>query len=249
MPIILESSAAITTSTTAQDIIRRAYRILGDIGTGEALTSTQKEEGLEGLNTMLDLFSIDRLLIYEVQQESFTWPANTTSRTIGTGGDFVTTRPDIIEQGSYFVDTNNITYAPEITHTRATYDRIVDKTVTSSYPDLLFYDPAPTLGVLYVYPVPDQALTFKLNSWKQLQQFINLTDVHIMPPGYKQLLIYNLALHLEAQVGLIMPQSAKDIAKLTKADIMRHNNPTIYSSTETQFVMRGHGRSDIVAGT
>ncbi len=246
MPIILETGAL--PDVTANDIIERAYRILGDLGTGEAMTASQANDGLEALNAMLDSFSIERLMIYQIRQEPLTWPANTVSQTIGSGGDFDTHRPDRIENGTYFEDSNNIAYAVKIIQNREVYDEIYDKTVTSSYPNLIFYDPSVTIGTLYVYPVPAGALTLKLNSWQPLTVFDSLSEVLVLPPGYRRMLQFNLARELEPEAALPMTQTALRIASDSKAIVKRHNNLPLYSQTETSYVLHGRGRSDIVAG-
>ena len=246
MPIILETGAL--ASVTAEDLITRAYRILGDLGEGETLTSGQASTGLTALNDMLDSFSIDRTSIYEVRQEALTWPASTTSRTIGDGGDFDTHRPDRVEIGTYFQDANNISYTPEIIRNREIYDQIEDKTVTSSYPDLLFYNPSVTLGTLYVYPVPNQALTLYLNQWQPLQVFDSLSEVHTLPSGYRRMIAFNLAKELEAEVGLPLPMKALQIANESLRLVKRNNNLPIISQTDTFYTLHGRGKSDIVQG-
>jgi hypothetical protein len=212
------------------------------------LTAAQADDGLEALNAMLDSFSIDRTLIYEVRQEALTWPASTTSRTIGSGGDFDTHRPDRIEAGTYFKDSNNISYPVDVIRNREVYDSISDKTVTSSYPDLLFYEPSTTLATIYVYPVPNQALTLYLNTWQPLTVFDSLSEVHYLPSGYRRMLAYNLAKELEAEVGLPLPPGAREIANQSLRMVKRNNNLPIFSQTESAYVLNGGTRPDIVAG-
>lgn len=246
MPIILETGAL--PDVTANDIITRAYRILGDISDSETLTTSRADIGLEALNAMLDSFSIERLMIYQVRQESFTWPASTTSRTIGSSGDFDTHRPDRIETGTYFQDANNISYPVALPRNRAVYDNISDKTITSSYPEMLFYDPSVTLGTLYVYPVPNQSLTLKLNSWQPLTVFDSLVEVHNLPPGYRRMLTYNLAKELESEAGVPLSMGALKIANDSRKVIKRHNHTPICSTTESTYVLSGGRNADIVAG-
>lgn len=235
-------------TTTAQDMIRRAYGILGDIADGEDLTAGQKDKGLEALNAMLDSYSIMRLAIYEMNQTTHTWPSGTTTRTIGSGGDFDTRRPDRIGDGTYYQDTNNIAYPCEVVRNRDIYDTIYDKTVTSSYPDLLFYDTSYPLGTLYVYPVPNQSLTLFLNQWNPLQIFETLTEVLAMPPGYRRMIVYNLAVELEAETGLPIPASAVRIAASSMRAVKRNNNIPILSNTDIFYILEGNGNADIVAG-
>lgn len=247
MAIILESSAA-NVAVTANDIIERAYRLLGDIGTGEAMTASQASDGLTALNGMLDLFSIQRLMVYVIRQEALTWTANTVSMTIGDGADLDTNRPMRVENGTYFKDANNIAYPVDITRNREIYDRIEDKTTTSSYPELLYYDPTVTWGTIYLYPVPDQSLTMYLNSWEPLQYFDTLSEAITLPPGYRTMIEYNLAMYLEAETGLVLPEQARQIAHTSKKAVKNVNNLPILGQTETSYVLHGRGRSDIEAG-
>lgn len=235
-------------TVTANDLITRAYRILGDLGQGESLTADMADTGLEALNSMLDSFSINRLNIYEVRQETLTWTANTASMTIGNGADLNTHRPDRIESGTYFQDANAIAYPVDIVRNREVYDGVFDKTVTSSYPEILFYEPSSTWGTLYVYPVPTASLTLYLNSWQPLQIFDTLTEALILPSGYRRMIAFNLAKELQAETGLSMPVHALQIANDSKAAVKRNNNLPVMSVTETAYVLHGRGRSDIVAG-
>lgn len=246
MAVITENGTLPT--KTASDLITRAYKILGDIGTGETMTAAMADDGLVALNSMLDSFSIERLMIYEIRQDSLTWPSNTTSRTIGSGADFDVHRPDRVEDGTYFVDTNNIAYTVDVLRNRQVYDSIPDKTVVSSYPEKLYYEPSTQWGTLYVYPVPNQSLTLKLNSWQPLQIFDTLTETHILPAGYSRMIEFNLAKELEPESALVLPASAHRIANQSKAAVKKNNNLPVFSQTETAFVLHGRGRSDIVAG-
>jgi len=234
-------------TTTAGDMIKRAYQILGDLGIGEALTADQQSTGLRVLNSMLDLFSIEKLAIYELAQNTQTWPTTTASRTIGASGDFDTRRPDWIES-AFFKDSNGITYPVDIVRNREVYDRIEDKTVQSSYPEILMYVPGYPLGTLYVYPVPNQALTLYLNQWNPLQIFETATEQLALPPGYQTMIENNLAVHLESETGLICPPRAAQIAGQSKAAIKRNNHIPVMSQTETAYVLHGRGRSDIYTG-
>lgn len=233
---------------TAQDIIKRAYKVLGDIDYSESLTAEQANDGLEALNTLFDSYSIDRSAIYQIRQESFTWPASTTSRTIGPAGDFVTRRPTKIEAGTYFTDSNAITYPVVIIRDRSTYDGIDDKTVSTSYPSHIFLDTSVAESTLYVYPVPVAELTLYLNVWQPLQVFDSLTEALVMPAGYRRFAVYNLAKELSPEVGLPLPQLAVQIAVESLEMIKRANYRPVYSSTETAYALDKNTHSDIVSG-
>jgi len=247
MPIILESSAA-NVAVTANDIIERAYRLLGDLGTGESMTAHQAADGLNALNGMLDLFSVEPLMIYVLRQEALSWTINTASMTIGSGADLDTNRPVKIEKGTYFKDASGYDYPVDIIRSREAYDGNIDKTVASSYPELLYYQPTVTWGTIYLYPVPNQALTLYLNSWEPLQYFDTLSEAISLPPGYRTMIEYNLAVFLEAETGLVLPPGARMIADNAKSAIKRHNNSPIYSKTDCDAVLNSYGSNDIEAG-
>lgn len=244
----VQNESGALASITAGDLILDAHKILGNKESGEALTAAEKVDGLEALNSMLDLFSIERLSIFQIRQEQFTWPANTTSRTIGDGADFDTYRPNRIAEGTYFRDANNIDYPVDVVRERSTYDAITDKSVTSTYPELLFYDPSVTWGTLYVYPVTNESMTLFINQWQPLQVFDSLTEVLVLPPGYRTMIKYNLAEHLEPIVGLPLLPTAQKIAVNSKKAVKRNNNVPTYSSTETYYVMDKTRKVDIYAG-
>lgn len=244
----VQNEAGALDSITAADLILDAHKILGNKASGESLTASESDDGLEGLNSMLDLFSIERLMIFQIRQESFTWPTSTTSRTIGPSGDFDTYRPNRIEVGTFFRDSNTIDYPVDVVRERSTYDSITDKTVTSTYPEILFYDPSITIGTLYVYPVPNESMTLFINQWQPLQVFNNLTEALVLPPGYRTMIKYNLAEHLESIVGLPMSAKAQKIAANSKKVIKRNNNIPIYSATETFHALDKARKADIYAG-
>jgi hypothetical protein len=117
MTIILSTSGI--TQITANDIIESAALKLGAKESGESLTASEAEDSLNILNSMIDSMSIDGALIFKVQQEALSWAGGNATRTIGSGGDFNTTRPLRIESGTFFRD-GDTDYPVEIVRDRAT---------------------------------------------------------------------------------------------------------------------------------
>lgn len=155
---------------TALSMTTRAMRLIGSLGKGETPDDDEAQDGLTALNAMLDAWQIERLMVYQVVQTSHTWPAVTTSRTIGSGGNFAVQRPVRIESASVR-DSSNQDYDITVLQDRKEYDSIAVKSTGSTLPEYLFYDPAYPLGVIYLYPVPSAQLTLKLNTWQTLQSF------------------------------------------------------------------------------
>lgn len=232
---------------SALELIKTAAQKLGAVESGASLTAEEANDGLNVLNSMLDAWAIDRRYVYQIQQESLSWTGGATSKTIGSSGDFNTTRPERIEQGTFFRDSNNNDYPVMVTENREVYDRLTVKSTTSTYPQILFYDKAYPLGTLYVYPVPSSALTLKLNSWKILQSFAALTTDLSLPMGYRHAIEHNLAIELEPVFELKAPDSVIRLANKSLAALSRHNSPSMVASTEVVAVIEGGHGYDINA--
>jgi hypothetical protein len=214
---------------TASDIINRSLRMLSVIGSGKSATASEASDALNILNAMIDSWSIDRLTVYQILEETFTWAASSTSRTIGPTGDFVTVRPNSVEGG--FSRINNVDYLFKMIDKRD-YDSIAVKTTSSTYPNVIFYDPTATNGTLYAYPVPNASLSVHLKSWKQLQSFTTLTDSLTLPPGYQRAIEYNLAVELSTEYpDLPLSDLVRQKATESLSAIKTINSPTLLSAT------------------
>jgi len=224
---------------TILDVITKSLRPYGVSNP----TATEASDALSTVNAMLESWSIERLYVYQMLEETFTWASGASSRTIGTGGNFNTTRPTRIEAG--FTRISNIDY-PYSVITKEEYDAIADKTRQSTYPDVLYYDNTPTLGIIYGYPVPSASISIHINSWKQLQSFTALTDVLALPLGYRRAIEANLSVELQGDYpDLPLPPSVVEVARQAKAALKTFNTPTIYADLG----LGGGGRYDIYSDT
>src|SRR3990167_9617090 len=146
---------------TASSLIFRALQMTGEKARGGSLTSSEKTECLDALNSMMESWSIERLLIYQLLQESFALTASDGSYTIGSGADFDTTRPVKIVDPCFIRDSGNDDTPVEIVDAD-TYGKIVSKSVDNSYPEILFYDAGystTSTGTIKLYPEPLASLT------------------------------------------------------------------------------------------
>jgi hypothetical protein len=229
---------------SALDLVKKSMRLIGTLGQGETPTATESTDGLNALNAMLDSWSIERLMVYQILQETFTWTSGQSSRTIGSGGNFSTTRPTKLENG--FTKISGIDY-PYTVVDKDVYDSIIDKTTQSQFPEIISYQQASPLGTIYGWPVPSSSIAIYLNSWKQLQQFSALTTDLALPAGYQRAIEYNLAIELHGEYPEIqIPDSVVMIAKSSKAAIKSLNRPSMVA----QLDYPGTGqRSNILADT
>lgn len=212
-------------SSTAGDQINGALRLIGQLAEGETPSSETSADALSALNQMLDSWSAERLSIYATQDQTFTWPASTISRTIGPSGDFIGNRPVALDDSTYFRDAStNVSYGIKIIN-QSQYDGIAVKTVTSTYPQLIWLNMDMPNMSMYVYPVPTRDIEFHFISVNELTQPATLATVLVVPPGYLRAFRYNLACEIAAEFGVEPPPTVARIAVASKRVIKRQNNP------------------------
>lgn len=234
---------------TATGIITRAMRLIGAIGKGETADDDEAQDGLTALNSMLDAWQIERLAVYQIVQNSHTWAASASSRTIGQSGspNFSVQRPVRIDS-AFIRDSNSQDYPLILLSDRTQYDSIAVKTTEANLPNWLFYDPAYPNGTLYLYPVPSVQVTLRLNTWQTLQSFSALTTELALPPGYERAIVYNLAIEMAPEYGAgtkIDPQVML-IAVQSKAAIKTINQPSMVAQLDSGVaLLSGGGRYNI----
>ena len=208
---------------TAATVINRALRLIGVLAEGETTTGEQASTALLALNQMLDSWSAERLSVYSTQDQVFTWPANTASRTLGPSGDFVGNRPILLDDATYF-KVNNLSYGVKLINQQQ-YDGIALKSATSTYPQVLFANMAMPDMEMYVYPVPTTAIEFHFISVEELSQPPALATTLVLPPGYLRALSYCLAVEVAPEYGVEAPPTVQRIAVASKRTLTRINNP------------------------
>lgn len=230
---------------TANDLVQTAANYLGVLTDGETLTASQSEKGFNGLNSMLDFWSIEKLMIYQIVQSTYAWTGGN-SQTIGVGGDLNGPRPIAIEEGCFFRDAYGSDFQVIILRDRADWDRIISKQDAASYPDFLYYEPGYPLGTLYAYPIPSPNLTLHINHFQPLQQFTSKTESLSLPPGYQYMIENNLAVFLERIFQVPAPDSVRMEAMKTKKGIKRINHIPIFAATEVSGILNNRRRANIL---
>jgi hypothetical protein len=123
---------------TAGDIINGSLRLLGVLAEGEAPSAETSQDALNAMNQMIDSWNTERLAVYATQDQVFTWPAGQLSRTLGPSGDFVGNRPVLREDSTYFRDPGTgVSYGIKFINQQQ-YNGIAVKTVTSTFPQVIF---------------------------------------------------------------------------------------------------------------
>jgi hypothetical protein len=209
---------------TAGDQITRALRLLGILAEGETPSAAMSQDALMSMNQMIDSWNTERLSIFSTQDQIFTWPASTISRTLGPSGDFVGLRPVLLDDATYFKAPNGVSYGIKMINQQQ-YNGIAVKNVTSTYPQVMWVNMTFPDIEIYLYPKPTQELEFHFVSVQELDQPATLvTELHF-PPGYMRAFAYNLAMEIAPEYGVEPPPQVQRIAMTSKRDLKRINNP------------------------
>ena len=210
-------------TTTARDQIKGALRLIGALAEGETPSAETMNDSLTALNQMLDSWSIESLVIYSTQDQTFAWPSGQSTRTLGPSGNFVGSRPvDNVDWSSYYVDSSGLSQPLKFID-RHRYNDISFKSTITGDPEYIWVNPTMPNITMTVYRVPDENLTFHFISAVPLTQLTNLSDVLVFPPGYLRAFKFNLAVEISAEFGITPPEWVQRLAITSKNNIKRVN--------------------------
>jgi hypothetical protein len=211
--------------TTANEQINGALRLLGVLAEGETPSASTSQDALATLNQMIDSWNTERLSVFSTQDQVKTWLPNLISNTLGPTGTLVGQRPVLIDDSTYFRDpANNISYGIKLINQQQ-YNGIAVKTVTSTYPQVMWINMTYPDIEIYVYPVPTKPLEFHFVSVEPLMSVPSLATDITMPLGYLRAFKYSLACELAAEFGIEPSPQVLRVAMTSKRNLKRINNP------------------------
>jgi hypothetical protein len=209
---------------TAGEQINRALRLLGVLAEGETPSAAISQDSMMALNQMIESWNTERLSVFCTQDQVFTWPSGLISRTLGPTGDFVGNRPVLLDDSTYYVGNNGVSYGIKFIN-QDQYNGIAVKTVTSTFPQVIFVNETFPNVEMYIYPRPTQDLVWHFISVQELSQPATLATSLLFPPGYLRAFVYNLAMELAPEFGVEPSPQVKRIAMTAKRNLKRINNP------------------------
>lgn len=190
---------------TASDLIKASLRKIGVIAAGETPSASEIQDGLDALQGMLDSWSTNDLLPVSETEETFSLVADQSEYTMGSGGDFDTSRPtDII--GINFVDSND-TELPLNKLTLEQWRNIGLRTFKSTIPTDFYFRTGWPLAKLFFYPVPSEVKNIKIFSRKPFLTIANSSTEIDLPGWFNDAIIYNLAVELADEYGRALSQN------------------------------------------
>ena len=211
--------------TTAGDIINGSLRLLGVLAEGEVPSAETSQDALNAMNQMIDSWNTERLAVFATQDQMFTWPSGILSRTLGPTGNFVGSRPVLLEDSTYFRDPGTgVSYGIKFINQQQ-YNGIAVKTVTSTFPQVIFVNMTFPDIEMYIYPRPTRDLEWHFISVEELTQPATLATQLHFPPGYLRAFRYNLATEMSPEFGMEPSAQVMRIAMTSKRNLKRINNP------------------------
>lgn len=210
---------------SAGDQINRALRLLGVLAEEETPSAAVSQDALMALNQMLDSWNTERLSVFNTIDQTFLWPAGEIQRHLGPSGDFVGVRPVLLDDSTYYRDPGtNVSFGIKFINQQQ-YDGIAVKTVTSTYPQVMWINMEYPNIQMTVYPKPTRELEWHFISVQELDQPAVLATTLAFPPGYLRAFTYNLACELAPEFGVEPSRQVQRIAMTSKRNLKRINNP------------------------
>jgi len=210
---------------TAGAQINGALKLLGVLAENETPSAATAQDALVTLNQMIDSWSTERLSTFNTVDQTFIWPVDFITRTLGPTGDFVGARPVLLDDATYFRDpSTNVSFGIKMINQQQ-YNGIAVKTVTSTYPQVMFTNMTFPNITMTVYPKPTRPLEWHFVSAQVLDQPATLATELYFPPGYMRAFRYNLACELAPEFGVEPSQQVSRIAMTSKRNLKRINNP------------------------
>lgn len=197
-------------ATAALDLITDAFYELNVFMPGESIPNRDAQFGLRALNGMIGSWATQPLTIPATARYVLDLVIGQGGPddpyTIGSGGDYDIARPvnqNSISQAMLLL-IDGATEIPLGVMTDQSYDQLPVKSLASTQPTSIYYNPTFTsgLGALYIWPVPSTTNTqLVLYVEQALTTFGNLTTAYQLPPGYIDAITYGLARRLAAPYG------------------------------------------------
>ncbi|MFA5186987.1 MAG: hypothetical protein WC551_10945 [Patescibacteria group bacterium] len=210
---------------TAGDQINAALRLLGVLAEGETPSAETSQDALVALNQMIDSWNTERLSVFNTLDQMFTWPTDQITRTLGPTGNFVGVRPVQVDDSTYYRDpTTNVSFGIKMINQQQ-YDGIAVKTVTSTYPQVMWVNMEHPNITMTIYPKPTRDLEWHIISVEELTQPAGLATTLAFPPGYLRAFKYNLAMEIAPEFGVEPSAQVQRVAMSSKRNLKRINNP------------------------
>lgn len=201
--------------TTYSDICQSALKEINVLAAGETMTAEDADGARDNLNLLIDQWAAQRLQIYSVTRTTFTITSGVNTYLVAPAAVVNIARPVYVEHVNYIDTSLSIPLERQMfALTDDAYAALPLKTLTAVLPTSYYYNPTFPSGTLILWPTPTSAtLQGAMYAATAIAQAGALTDSLSMPPGYKRMMVKNLAVDLAYSYGREVSESLKDAAE------------------------------------
>ncbi len=234
---------------TKLEIITSALQLIGSYAPGEAISAEDAQVCGTDFDGFVDRLNSQRLAIFSEKIEEFTLAPGQQTRTYGVSGNFNAARPQQILWA-------NLIFSPgtpqEVRRPLSIWD--YQKWANYRYlaaqgpPNGFYSDDNYPQSTLYFYPIPDQAYGVEFFVWRPLTVGADLTDNVVVPPGYWDLLIYNLAKRFCGIFDRPIPPLVQEQAQKSYMEVLGQNAPSPDIATDVEILSRRGGLYNWLTG-
>ena len=215
---------------TTYDLLVEALTDLGVLADGEIPSASQAQGGLSKLNSMLDAWNLDSLMVYGSTGFVFPPVPGQATYTIGAGGNF--TIPRSAKLSAIYLRTTDMPASNQLDtpvwySTNAQWQSVPLKGMTGSIPVMAWVNETYPLASVTLTPVPDST-QYKIVIWADgVLGPLGLYDLVALPPGYREAIVANLAIRMapgyQAEVSPITAQIASNGKDMIRANNLQVN--------------------------
>lgn len=238
---------------TVLDLVTGSLRLLGVLASGEYPTASESQDALCALNTMIDSWKTERLMVYAILPQVFNLVAQQKVYTLGPGGNWNTERPVGIDS-MYLQYTDANSGPPPLNllvelYNQDQYNAIIVPNTTTTIPNAAYIDDAFPMRNVYLWPIPQVPYAINLFTWSLVDGFAAITSPISLPPGYERALRFNLALELAPEYGLTPSETVAAGALTSKAVIKRNNIKPLYMACDPGVIRQPEGSFNWLTGS
>ena len=213
-------AGAINPVYVGRGILYPALRKAGiTLGPQRTPSPAQYQDAIEELNRLVGSLNCDRLFIYS--QTNAVFPLNGGTRyTIGASADpnivpdFDAPRPQFIEAASIVTSISEpILRYPLVVIGDLQWAKIGLLSIPNTIPEFLYNDRGYPLSTLYLWGQPMAGYLLELFYWQLVPQFVTPDDQVLLPPGYEDALVLNLAVRMAPHFQRQVPPDVREDAR------------------------------------
>ena len=230
-------------TVTVRDIVVDALRELNILAAGEVASSDEAISGMAALNRLIDEWAAERLMIYTNTRTLWTILPNQQDYSVGPGGDVNIPYPMFVEHVNFINAAINPALEFQLTPlTNDAWARVPIKTLPAPMPTSFYWNATFPLGTLQLWPLQTLAtLQGVMYAPEQAVEFTDLSTVIVLPPGYRRMLVKNLAMELLPSYQLQANPVLADQAADSKATVKRANITQMDLSVDPGALIGGRG--------